>query len=391
LPKEYFAMFSRCYPTLSDFLQYNFGLDIPLPIFSFGFFVALGFLAAAWVLSSELKRKEAFGIIGAQIQTIEIGNPASLYELVSNGLLGFVLGYKLLAIALDYGLFMENPQAFLLSTQGNILGGILGAAALAYMKYAEKKKQQLPQPKKESITIHPYELTGDITIMAAIGGISGAKLFYLFETPGNFTEFINDPFGSFFGGLTIYGGLVGGALVVWLYLKTKGIQFIHVADSVAPGLLLAYGIGRMGCQVSGDGDWGIVNAAPNTSFLPDWLWAQHYAHNILNEGILIEGCKEAHCYMLSQPVYPTPIYEFLMASFLFSVLWFFRKKIVWAGFMFFAYMTVNGLERLFIEQYRVNTKLKVLGNIEATQAEVIAVLFMLVGLIGMFFSYRKGK
>lgn len=384
-------MFSRCYPTVSDFLLHNFGFNIPLPIFSFGFFVALGFLAAAYILSSELKRKEALGIIKPFTKEIEIGKPASAIELLLNGLLGFLLGFKLLAIALDYSSFAQQPQSFLLSSQGNIIGGFIGAALLAYSKYAEKKKLQLPTIKKETLTIHPYELTGDITMIAAIGGISGAKIFYLFETPGNLTEFINDPLGSFFGGLTIYGGLIGGALLSWAFLHSKGLKFIHFADSVAPGLILSYGIGRMGCQVSGDGDWGIVNAAPNTSILPDWLWSQSYAHNIINEGTFIEGCKEAHCYVLTQPVYPTPLYELIMASALFLLLWSIRKKITWAGFMFFAYMCVNGIERLFIEQYRVNTKLQLISGINATQAEVIALLFILGGIAGMFISYKRGK
>jgi phosphatidylglycerol---prolipoprotein diacylglyceryl transferase len=384
-------MFSRCYPTISDFILHSTGMDIPLPIFSFGFFVALGFLAAAIILSSELQRKEKLGLVNSFDKTIITGLPASPLELFLNGLLGFVLGYKLVDVALNYSAFASNPQEFLLSASGNIFGGIAGAALLAYLKYREKEKQKLPEPKKEIIKVHPYELTGDITLMAAIGGISGAKIFYFFETPGNLQEFINDPFGSFFGGLTIYGGLIGGALVVYLFTRSKGIRFIHVADAVAPGLLLGYGIGRMGCQVSGDGDWGIVNLAEKPGWLPQWLWAQHYPHNIINEGIKIPGCIEKHCFMLEQPVYPTPIYETTMVLILCGILWSVRKKITWPGFMFSAYLLVNGIERLFIEQYRVNTKLEWISGINATQAEVIAVLFMLAGAAGMFLSYRITK
>jgi phosphatidylglycerol---prolipoprotein diacylglyceryl transferase len=180
-------------------------------------------------------------------------------------------------------------------------------------------------------------------------------------------------------------------LAVFLFVRTKGIRFIHVADSVAPGLLLAYGIGRMGCQVSGDGDWGIVNLADKPSWIPQWLWAQTYPHNIINEGIKIPGCIEKHCYVLEQPVFPTPLYETTMAVILCGILWSVRKKITWPGFMFSAYLLLNGIERLFIEQYRVNTKLEWLSGINATQAEVIAVLFMLAGAAGMFTAYRIAK
>ncbi len=384
-------MFSRCYPTLSDFLAHHFGVHIPLPIFSFGFFVALGFLVAAWVLSSELKRKELAGFVHAFNKEIVTGAGASTMDLLLNGLLGFVLGFKILGIALNYDVFSSQPQAYILSSEGNIIGGILGAALLAYLKYRDKEKQKTTTPKKEILKVHPHELTGDITLVAAIGGILGAKIFYLFESPGNFSEFLNDPFGSFFGGLTIYGGLIGGALTSYFFLLNKGIKFIHAADAVAPGLILAYGVGRMGCQVSGDGDWGVENLNPKPDWIPQWLWAQNYPHNIINEGVLIEGCKETHCYVLANPVYPTPLYETTMALILFAFLWSIRKKIVIPGFMVSLYLLLNGMERLFIEQYRVNTKLEWISGINATQAEVIAVVFMLAGLGGMYAAYRAWK
>jgi prolipoprotein diacylglyceryl transferase len=384
-------MFSRCYPTVSDFIYHTTGLNLPLPIYSFGFFVALGFLAAAIILSLELKRKEKLGLIKPFEKQVIIGLPATPAELIINAVFGFLIGYKIIDVFLNYSEFASDPQHFILSGRGNLLGGVAGAALLAYLKYREKAKQKLPEPKKEIIKVHPHELTGDITLMAAIGGIAGAKIFYLFETPGNLQEFIDDPFGSFFGGLTIYGGIFGGAIMVFLYTKKKKIPFVHIADAVAPGLLLAYGIGRMGCQVSGDGDWGIPNLSPKPEWIPQWLWAQYYPHNIINEGIRIPGCTEKHCFILEQPVYPTPIYETIMALALFGLLWTVRKKIIWPGFMFAAYLTLNGIERLFIEQYRVNTKLEWIAGIHATQAEVVAVLFILTGIAGMIFTYWRAK
>jgi phosphatidylglycerol---prolipoprotein diacylglyceryl transferase len=153
-------MFSRCYPTLSDFILHTTGIDIPLPVFSFGFFVALGFLAAAMILSSELQRKEKLGWINPFEKEILVGAPATAAELILNGLLGFVLGYKLLDIVLNYSTFSQNPQEALLSLNGNFLGGIAGAALLAYLKYREKEQQKLDTPKTEKITVHPHELTG---------------------------------------------------------------------------------------------------------------------------------------------------------------------------------------------------------------------------------------
>lgn len=381
-------MFSRCYPTLSDLFFHVFGIQFPLPIYSFGFFVALGFLAAAIVLNRELLRKEQLGLLPPMQREITIGLPASTGELLLNGLLGFLIGYKLPEMITNYQAFSANPQQFILSANGSWWGGGIGALLLAFWKYRDKNRQRLAQPRKELITVHPHEYTGDITLMAAIGGITGAKLFYLFESPGNFQEFLDDPLGSFFGGLTIYGGLIGGALAVYLFARKKQIRFIHIADAVAPGLLLAYGIGRIGCQVSGDGDWGIPNLSPKPHWIPQWLWAQRYPHNIINEGIRIPDCMEKHCFILEQPVYPTPIYETIMALIFFLLLWSIRKKISAPGLMFSCYLIINGIERLFIEQYRVNTKLEWIVGIKATQAEVLAVLFLLAGLLGIFLSLR---
>jgi phosphatidylglycerol:prolipoprotein diacylglycerol transferase len=80
-----------------------------------------------------------------------------------------------------------------------------------------------------------------------------------------------------------------------------------------------------------------------------------------------------------------------MASIIFGILWSVRKKIVFPGFMFSLYMAFNGVERFFIEQYRVNTKLEWIQGINATQAEVIAILFVLIGIAGMLFSYKLAK
>src|SRR5690606_26969240 len=99
------------------------------------------------------------------------GAGANPMDLFLNGLLGFVLGFKILGIAFNYDVFSSQPQAYILSSEGNIIGGTLGAALLAYLKYRDKEKQKTTTPKKEIIKVHPHELTGDITLVAAIGGI----------------------------------------------------------------------------------------------------------------------------------------------------------------------------------------------------------------------------
>lgn len=386
-------MFSRCYPTISDLIFDFTGIDIPLPIFSYGFFLALGFLFAAWTLSIELKRKEKQGLLKPFKQTITKGEKATPFEFVVSGLIGALVGYKVVYVLMRYGEFAGNPQQILLSPEGSWLGAAAGAAAFAYWKYYTNSKEQLDKPVMQVVEVHPHQTVGDLTIVAAITGIIGAKIFYFFESPGNFTEFLEDPFGSFFGGLTVYGGLIFGAVSVMWFAKKRGMNPVHIADAASPGLFLAYVFGRQGCQVSGDGDWGIVNtlAKPGwLSWLPDRLWAFDYPNNIINEGIKIPGCMETHCYVLPEAVFPTPMYESFMTLALFFLLWSLRGRITVPGLMFSLYFILNGIERYLIEQVRVNTKLDV-GGAMLTQAEVIAILFSLFGLAAAVYFFRKRK
>ena len=105
-------------------------------------------------------------------------------------------------------------------------------------------------------------------------------------------------------------------------------------DAVSPALMLAYAIGRIGCQISGDGDWGIAaDLAAKPGWLPDWLWAQTYDGNIA--GVLIDP----------PGVYPTPIYESVMAFIAFAMLWRLRKQGHKPGWLFGLYVLLVGLER----------------------------------------------
>ena len=228
---------------------------------SFGFFVAIAFLAASYLFAKELERKEEEGALQSSIKKILKGAKATAVELIISGVFGFVIGFKLLDIILDYNLFLENPQAFILSLNGSLIGGIIGGGIGAYLKYYEKEKEKLDPPVWESEIVHPYQHVGNMTMIAALAGLLGAKIFHNLE---NFSEFLEDPIEALFSfsGLTMYGGLICGAGAVIYYAKKNNLTVTHVIDACAPGLMLAYGIGRIGCHIAGDGDWGIVNLTP---------------------------------------------------------------------------------------------------------------------------------
>lgn len=376
------------FPTVSHFLSYLFGVNIPLPFNTFGVFVALAFLAAYWAFTKELKRKEALGLIMPTKRITHVGEPASASELISNAVFGFLIGYKLIYALVNYKLFVADSQSVLLSTKGNVLGGIALAALFVYWSYKEKDKNRLPSPKKVEVTVHPYELMSNMVVWAAIWGFLGAKIFDNLE---HWDTFIADPIAGLlsFSGLTFYGGLIcGGAAVLYIAHK-NGIKPLHMLDVGAPGMMLAYGVGRIGCHMAGDGDWGIVNSHPKPfSWLPDWLWAYTYPNNVAGEGDPIPGCVGKFCNELPQPVYPTPIYEVIAALLIFWFLWKIRDKITTPGMMFGIYLMFNGLERFLVELIRVNSKYHVAG-IPFTQAELISAILFIAGAALVGYSYKN--
>ena len=406
--------------------------------YTFGIFVALAFIVAAIVLSKELKRKEKQGLLLPREETITVGQPLTFIDILINGCIGFVFGYKLMGAFLASRDQAIDLQDYIFSLQGSIAGGLILAALLIFLKYREKNKQKLSKPEERIIRIWPHDRVGDVIVLGLIFGILGAKLFDNFE---NWDRFIKHPIANLFSpsGLTFFGGLICAAIAIAVYVVKKGINIWHMADAVAPALMIAYAIGRIGCQVSGDGDWGIFNSAyvsdspghvieatpgdfnkklqenatyftegrvrekdssfsivtdrksadvagvphksfTGPSFLPKWLFAFTYPHNVNEDGILLDNCDGKYCRALPQPVYPTPIYEIVMCSVLFFVLLALRKKVTAPGIISGIYLVFTGLERFLIETIRVNSTYSLFG-LHPTQAEIISVLLVITGII----------
>lgn len=387
------------YPTLYHALLDLTGLDWPMLKFlnSFGFFVALAFMGAYWTLVLELKRKEGLGLIKASVQKVTIGAPATPAELAVQALTGFILGWKGLYIVLHTAEVTADPPGFLLSGKGSLLGGVAVAALLAWLLWREKEKKRLKEPRTETVTIHPAQHGNNITITAAVWGFIGAKLFHWLESPRDFFDLVaTGNVADLVSGLTMYGGLIVAGIMVVRYFRKHGMAVLPSMDAAAPGLMLAYGIGRLGCQVSGDGDWGIANIAPKPGWIPQWLWSYDYPNNVnavlgphrggyVGQPITDGTCFEGYCTHLVPGVFPTPLYETIMCLLLFAALWWLRKRISLPGVLFSVYLIMNGVERFLIEKIRVNEPF--LGS--WTQAEVISTSLIILGTAGILWSRNR--
>lgn len=416
------------YPDFYHLLKELFGIEIPvLSLFkTFGFLVAMAFFAAGYVLYSELRRKENLGLIGFTIDEIITGKKTTLTDYLVNGLIGFLVGYKFIGMMIQWKKASPDPLSFIFSSDGSLLFAIIASVLAIAYKYFDNKKSSALGIITKKVKTFPHSRVGDIAVIAAIGGFAGAKIFNAFET---WDSFIQDPLGSLLSssGLTFYGGLIVATIALWYYSRKIKLDFRHLCDAAAPALILAYGIGRLGCQISGDGDWGIYNSAYITdstyqvvasnrpfeenvlqykdhvyrhfsatetiphkatlapSYLPVWLFAYNYPKNVNNVGIEMHNCKDEYCSVLPIPVYPTPIYEFVMGLFIFLILWSIRKKMQVPLGLFSVYLILNGIERFSIEQIRVNSTYN-WGWIQPTQAEIIAVCISLCGVLLFVFK-----
>jgi phosphatidylglycerol---prolipoprotein diacylglyceryl transferase len=179
----------------------------------------------------------------------------------------------------------------------------------------------------------PADWAYEIVFAALIGGLVGARVDFIIQ---NWAEVADDPIGGIFSGtgLVWFGGMVGGALAVIAWARWRGMLNLELLDLVAPALAIGYAIGRIGCQVSGDGDYGIPWDGP---------WAMAYPDGTVPTDV---------------PVHPTPIYETLAMGLVTYALW--RLRFTFRpGLLFALYLFLAGIERFLVEFIRRNEEVLV--------------------------------
>jgi len=213
-------------------------------------------------------------------------------------------------------------------------GAFMALAALtaAWVVHAELKRRG-----------YNRELASSFVFAAALGGLIGARLLFIFDEWDNF---IAAPLKYIFtgAGFTWYGGFLDETLAVSWVVKKNKIPWLVGADIAAPALAIAYGVGRLGCHVAGDGDWGTVTDVP---------WGVAYTNAIIgwvdpNTGIP---------YPPGTRVHPTPIYEFIESVVVFTILWLLRDKDYAPGTIAWLYLILTGFARFIVEFWRINPPL----------------------------------
>ena len=208
----------------------------------------------------------------------------------------------------------------------------LAAGALIWKRFGEIGK--------------PVDWAYEMGFAALVGGIVGSRLYFIVD---NYDQVSDDLLGNLFSGsgLTWYGGAIGGAIAVLLWARWRGFLGLALLDVAAPALALGYAIGRVGCQLSGDGDYGKAWDGP---------WAMSYPDGTVPT---------------DEKVHPTPVYEALAMGLGAWILWQLRDR-VRAGVLFALYLLYAGTERFLVEFLRRNDEVAL--GLTAAQLESLAMM-----------------
>jgi phosphatidylglycerol:prolipoprotein diacylglycerol transferase len=227
---------------------------------------------------------------------------------------------------------------------------------------------------------YPTEYASSLVVWAAILGIAGSRIYDVLD---NLPLYLADPKSIIFSGsgFVWYGGLFGGIFATWLVARYYRIPWLVTADMCAPALAMGQAIGRLGCQLSGDGDWGLPSTLP---------WAMAYPRAIVgwNSATVLkldEHWRLVSGYFPGVRVHPAPVYETILYVGVFLILWSVRKRPNAPGRMLYLYLMLAGLARFLVEFVRINPRVLYCFS----EAQLIAVGMMIVGAAAWYLSGER--
>ena len=269
-----------------------------------------------------------------------------------------------------YPIFFRIPEWF------PLLGGAPITSFGVFMFLTFMVGGMVLRPEVERVGLEP-EKAWDFIVMGVLGGILGAKAYYVLL---NYDSLITDPIGSIFsrGGMVWYGGFLGGLIAVSREVKRSGLRWAQMADLIAPVLAIGYAVGRMGCFFVGD-DYGrptdawfgvkFPQGAPPTRVS---VMENHFGIEI--DPYFVERFGEVI------PVHPTQLYEVAMSLMIFGFLWRIRKHNYAEGWIWWIWFVLAGAERFLVEFVRLKDD-RFLGIF--TVAQLISLLLIVIGIWGI--------
>lgn len=239
-----------------------------------------------------------------------------------------------------------QPEVSILGLDLQFFGLMFGLGFIAAGAVLSRRLRELGRP---------TEWASEIAFAGLVGGLVGAKLWYAVDE-GDAGSLLSG------AGLTWYGGAIGGAAAVCAWAAWRGFLGLRLFDLAAPALLLGYAIGRIGCQLSGDGDYGVKSDLPWAMAFPD-------------------GTEPT-----TEEVHPVPIYETLATGLAAYWLWSLRDRLP-AGGLFALYLLLAGTERFLVEFIRLNEP----SFAGLTTAQVVSVVMMAAGAAWLATLLRRPR
>jgi phosphatidylglycerol:prolipoprotein diacylglycerol transferase len=225
------------------------------------------------------------------------------------------------------------------------------------------------------------EYSSSIVITAAVMGLVGSRVYAILD---DLPTYLADPKTMIFSGsgFVFYGGLFGGILGAYLVARRYRIGFDVTVDMCAPALAIGQAIGRLGCQLSGDGDWGLPSTLPWAMAYPKAIvgWNSDTVLKLNDHYQLVSG------FFPGVRVHPAPVYETILYTGVFMILWSMRKTSHPAGRVFYWYLVLAGAARFLVEFVRINPRVFYMFS----EAQLIAVGMMVVGAALLIITRDKG-
>jgi phosphatidylglycerol:prolipoprotein diacylglycerol transferase len=218
-------------------------------------------------------------------------------------------------------------------------------------------------------------------VFGAIGGIAGARIYDVFD---NWPAYANHPWSIIFSGAGFvwYGGFIGGVTAAAIVSRYYKVPILRSFDMCAPALILGQAFGRVGCLLSGDGDWGMPSTLPWAMSFPNAIvgWNARTVLKLDPNGNLVSA------FFPGVRVHPAPIYESILYTVIFCLMWSIRKKAP-EGRLISLYLVLEGTARFMVEFVRVNPRI-VAG---LSEAHLISLSMVIVGLALLYFTAPRAS